>query len=148
MRIAPALAIPVVALALCVSAATAAPSGHDAAQGNAFCTRANGIAKYLASTLTLTNGVAEGTPANLKLAYTTIASSERGLNAAAPKSLRPSLLGAFSFINLAKTDLAQVSWEAPKLLPYLPALVANGKKNGGSIKVVEAYLKGTCHIDV
>ncbi len=148
MRIASALAIPVVALALCVSTASATHSSRDVAQGSAFCTKANAIAKYLASTLTLTNGVAEGTPANLKLAYTTIAGSEKGLNAAAPKSLRPSLLGAFSFINLAKTDLAQVGWEGSKLLPYLPALVANGKKNGSSIKVVETYLKGTCHIDV
>ncbi len=41
-----------------------------------------------------------------------------------------------------------MDWQAPGLVPYVPALVVNGKKNGGSIKVVETYLKGTCHINV
>jgi len=148
MKVVATLAVAAAAVALCASAATAAPTHRDSTQARSFCATAKGIAKYLASTLALTNGTAEATPANLKLAYTTIVGSESALNATAPKSLRPSLVQTFSFVNLAKSDLEKVNWQAAKLAPYLPGLLAKYNATARPIKVVRTYLDGTCHLDV
>jgi hypothetical protein len=148
MKIAVTLAMAATVAALCVPAATAAPTLHTSTQARSFCSTAKGIAKYLASTLTLTNGVADVSAANLKLAYTTITRSEPALTAGAPRSLRPSLTRTFSFINLAKRDLAKANWQTARLGPYVPALTAKYKASERSIKVVRAYLRGTCHLDV
>jgi hypothetical protein len=148
MKIAITVAITAAVAALCVPAATATPTHRTSTQARSFCSTAKAISKYLASTLTLTNGVAKATPANLKLAYTTVTKSEPALKASAPKSLRPSLTKAFSFINLAKKDLAKANWHTANLTPYLPALVAKYKATAKSIKVVRAYLHGTCHLAV
>ena len=72
--------------------------------------------------------------------------NERPLLASAPKSLKSNLSRTFSFINLVKSDFAKADWQAAKMTPYFPALVAKATANAKPISAVETYLKGTCHL--
>jgi len=148
MKVVWAMAVPLVVLACC-SAASAAPTRHGSMQGGSFCGTAKADASYLKSTLSITSGgAAAETPANLKLAYTTIAKDEGGLLGTAPKSLKANLRRAFSFINLVKSDFEKVDWQAAKMAPYFPALVAKGTADAKPIAAVEAYLRKTCHLPI
>lgn len=144
MKLAVPAAVALTAAALCVPAATAAP-----AHSTSFCGTAKGVAKYLSATLKLdSSGAAAETPANLKLAYTTVVRSEGALLQSAPGSLKPSLTGAFSFVNLVKSDFAKAGWQIKNMTPYFPALVAKGNAEAKQIAAVRAYLRGSCHLPI
>ncbi|HEX7083695.1 MAG TPA: hypothetical protein VF186_06245 [Gaiellaceae bacterium] len=148
MKLVSTVAAAVAALALCVSAATAAPAHRGSTQARTFCGAAHAISKYLKGALAMTNGVVDETPANLELAYTTVVNSEPALTATAPKSLRPSLAQVFSFLNLVKADFEKADWQVAKMKPYFPALIAKGNAIAKPARVVRAYLHGTCHIGI
>ena len=83
MKLGVSAAVVLTVAALSAPAANAAPER----QGS-LCTTARAVAKYLGTTLQLTSsGVVAGTPANLKLAYTTVVSHEGAMLGGAPKSL-------------------------------------------------------------
>jgi hypothetical protein len=148
VKVVSSIAVSIAALALCATAATAAPARHDSTQSS-FCATAKGIVKYLRSTLTLSaSGVATQTPANLKLEYTTVVSREGGLLGAAPASLKANLRRAFSFVNLVKADFVKAGWQVAKMTPYFPALAANAQANARPITAVKSYLDDTCHLPI
>jgi len=143
------VAMLVAMLTLCLTAATAAPARHSSTQARSFCSTAKAIAKYLSSTLTLTtSGVVAQTPANLKLAYTTVVHYEPALLGTAPKSLKTNLRRALSFVNLVKADFEKADWQVAKMTPYFPGLVAKATANARPITAVKSYLDGTCHVPV
>jgi hypothetical protein len=127
--------------ALLVPAASAAPARHAS-----FCGQARSIAGYLSTTLEATSPGSTATPAKLKLAYTTVLNAKGSLLSSAPKPLRPSLRTAFSFLALVKSDFEKAGWQLQKLGPYLPALAAKAQADQKPIGKVEAYLRGTCHV--
>ena len=147
MKLVVSTAAAITAIALCVPAATAAPLRH--AHESSLCGTAKAVAKYLGTALKLdSTGAVAATPANLKLAYTTVVHNERAMLGGAPASLEPSLSGAFSFVNLVAADFAKAGWQIKNLQPYFPALVAKGKAEAKPIATVRAYLRGTCHVAV
>jgi len=145
MKVVWLMAVPMAALAFCLTA-SAAPTQHGSTQGGSFCGTAKGVAKYLKSTLSPTSSGAAVSSADLKLTYTTIANEEGALLGAAPKSLKTNLRRAFSFINLVKSDYEKVDWQTAKMAPYYPALVAKGAATAKPIAAVKAYLHNSCHL--
>lgn len=149
MKVVSSAAVVVAALALSASAATAAPAHRSSTDGGSFCGTAQSIAKYLKGALTLSSsGVVATTPANLKLAYTTVVKAGPTLLATAPKKLKPSVAGTLSFVDLVAKDFAKAGWQISKLKPYFPGLVAKATAEQHSITVVKTYLNGTCHVPV
>ena len=147
MKLVVSAAAAVTAIALCAPAATAAPLRHT--QESSLCGTAKAVAKYLGTALKLdSTGVVAATPANLKLAYTTVVHNEKAMLGGAPASLKPSLAATFSFVNLVEADFAKAGWQVKNMQPYFPALVAKGKAVGKQIAVVRAYLRGTCHVPI
>lgn len=147
MKLVVSTATAITAIALCVPAATAAPLRST--QESSLCGTAKAVAKYLSTALKLnSSGVMAETPANLKLAYTTVVNSEGALMGGAPSSLKPSLTGAFSFVNLVKTDFQKAGWQVKNMTPYFPALIAKANAESKQITAVRTYLRGTCHLQI
>ena len=147
MKLVVPTAAAIVCIGLCAPAATAAPlrSTH----GSSLCGTAQAVAKYLRVTLELTpGGAVAATPANLKLAYTSIAKNEGAMLAGAPTSLKPSLSAAFGWLNLVKTDFEKAGWQIKNMTPYFPAVVAKAKADATQLATVRAYLRGTCHLSI
>ena len=146
MKLVVPTAAAVVAIGLCVPAATAAPLRP---QGSSLCNTAQSIAASLGPALKLTASSATAeTPAKLKLAYTTIANNESTMLAGSPRRLKRSLSVAFSWLNLVKTDFTKAGWDLANMAPYFPALAAKETADKKQITAVLAYLRGTCHVKV
>ncbi|HVU76646.1 MAG TPA: hypothetical protein VHC67_03620 [Gaiellaceae bacterium] len=135
------IATAVATIALLVPAASAAPARHDS-----FCGQARSISRYLTTTLKATSPGSTATPAKLKLAYTTVLNARGALIGSAPKTLKPSLRTAFSFIALVKADFEKADWQLQNMTQYFPALIAKAQADQKPIAKVEAYLRGTCHV--
>ena len=148
-RLAPTIAIALLAVAVTASAAGAAPASRSRGAAPAsLCGVSRNVAKSIVRSTSSLAPSSANSPSALKARYTAVTRAEPALLAAARGSTKTDLKKALVFVNLLTAKLQKVGWNLVGLAPSATVLEASAQRAGPSIQRLEKYYSKTCKLKV